>query len=92
MPDFNRETLDWSFWKTKLKASLRTVGALDIIEVSGHQDIPEYIDDKICVCSVLQSTCTKKKTLVTSSASTRRMQIHAHHGGIYVISMIVKKM
>ena len=46
MLEFNRETLDWLFWKTKLKTSLRPAGTLDIIKVPSYQAIPEYNDDK----------------------------------------------
>ena len=45
--------------ETQVKASLRTVNTLQIIETLGEQDRPELKDDRVHVHGVLQSTCAK---------------------------------
>ena len=62
VPDFDGKSLDWTICKTKIKASLRTANAMQIIESPEEQNNPELSDDRLYVFGLFQSTCARVVT------------------------------
>ena len=80
VPDFSGKNIEWTIWKTQLRASLHASNTLRIIDIPRYQDRAENSDDKVFIFGILQSTCAKGSTRHVVNTHEENVNSFQAHG------------